>query len=151
MTESTYNRGRGERLQDSYRTIKELDAWRNLSTAASVLLFVVSGAMSIFAFDLLSSLLVWPGMNEHLATSLVIISWVLIFPIWILSFLVLQTSLHCIGFRGLKGATKKELSKLNLGADELFEIRNALASKELRHASLFEDAITDLIRNPTTK
>ena len=90
-------------------------------------------------------------MSEHLATSIVIVSWVLVFPIWVLTYLVLQTFLYGIRFEGLKEAIKKELSSLDLGPDELIEIRKSLASKELRHTSLFEDAISNLIRNSSTK
>jgi hypothetical protein len=141
----------GNRLNDTYRTIEELDAWRNLPDAVSVFLFFVSGGVAVSAFFLINNLILWPGINEHLATSLVIISWVLIFPIWVLTFLVLQAFLHSVGFKGLKGAAKKKLVDLNLGSDELLEVRDVLASKELRHDSLFKDAITDLIRNRSAK
>ena len=141
---------RGNRLKDTYRTIEELDAWRNLPAGVSVLLFLVSGGAGVVAFFLIVDLVTWLGINEHLATALVIGSWVLIFPVWVLTCLVLQSFLYGIGFKDLKDAAEKQLSALNLGSDELLEVRNALASMDLRHGSLFTDAIANLDRDPAT-
>ena len=80
------------------------------------------------------------------AAALIAISWVLIFPIWALAFLVIMSVLYAAGIRDLRAVARSSLSGLDLSRAQLRDLQDAVASRTWRHGRLFKSIVADLTR-----
>jgi len=136
------------KLRDALMVFEELSRHRNLNSSVAIFFFVVSGGLSIRAFFLIIDLPVWGTVGGDVAAGMVSLSWGLIFPIWILTFLGIMSALHALGIDDLRAVARSYLSKLRLGTRDLRKLRDLLAARNLRHGRLFLSAITDLTKPP---
>jgi len=132
------------KLRDALVVFEELNRHRNLNSCVAIFFFVVSGGSGLRAFFFLIDLSLWGDVGGDVAAGMVSLSWGLIFPIWILTFLGIMSVLHALGVDDLRAVARTYLSKLRLGSRELRELGNILASRNLRHGHLFMSAITDI-------
>ncbi len=65
-----------------------IDEYRNAYRWPAVLSFIVCGAVSVYLFFLITSLPMLQGASDYWLMAVVSIAWVLIFPSWIILFLV---------------------------------------------------------------
>ncbi|MDP6572119.1 MAG: hypothetical protein QGI06_01290 [Rhodospirillales bacterium] len=100
---------RGSRLQDARSMFEAMIKDRNFYSRVAILAFVVSGGLSVWAFFFISDLSLWGEVNEYVALGIISMSWVLIFPIWILAFLSVMSVLHAMGIRDLRAISKDRL------------------------------------------
>jgi hypothetical protein len=141
----THNTGeRSDNLAEALSALEELDRRRNLSVAAAILLFFGSAGVAVVFFFIVSDLLLWDGMDELVARLLIAISWISIFPVWIVAFLAAMWLLDAMGVRDMRAVANHRLSELALGLDELHELRNAVANRDWKHGHIFEGVINDL-------
>ena len=143
--ENSIEQSRGAaKLRDALLILEDVDRNQNLHPAVAIISFVVSIGFSVRAFFFISELVLWEGINEFVALMMVSMSWVLIFPILIFTFLLILTVLRKMGIRDLRSLARYRLSNLALSLDELHELRDALASREWRHGHIFKDVVADL-------
>ncbi len=131
------------KLHDALTVLGRVDGRRNLNRTAIIFVFLFSFCFAVLAFFIISDLLLWQGIEETLARSLIAVSWVLIIPIWVLTFLFVMLILDKLGIRSV---ARRRLSGLTLDLDELHELRTHLAGRQWRHGRTFERVIADLAK-----
>ena len=148
MTEdvSSTHQQRSAKLHDALAILGLVDGRRNLGRAASIGVFFASAGIAVLAFFIISDLLLWPGVKETVARTLIVISWILIIPIWLLTFLFLMLILDRIGIRS---DARQRLSGLTLSLDELHELRDRLTDRQWKHGRIFKRVIADLAKEKT--
>lgn len=144
MEDANNKTGRTVMLRDALYVLEDLEKYRNLHPSVAVLLFFVSAGISVLAFFLMNDSVLWVGIDEQVALLLVAMSWVLIFPIWVLSFLVIMLVLDALRIKDVRTIARRRLSKLTLSQDELHELHDILASRNWRHGHIFTSVIGDL-------
>ena len=130
--------------RDALLILEDTDKYRNLHTSVAVISFLVSAGFSVLAFFLINESVLWVGVSKQVALLLVSISWVLIFPIWVLIFLFIMSVLYVIGIKDVRAVVRHSLSNLTLSQDQLRELDNVLASRKWRHGRIFKSVIADL-------
>ena len=134
------------KLHDALAILGSVDQRRNLNRMAYILVFFASSCFAVLAFFIISDLLLWEGVKETVARLLIAISWILIIPIWILTFLLVISMLDSMGIRSV---ARQRLSGLTLSLDELHELRDLLVDREWKHGRIFKSVITDLAKKQT--
>ncbi len=137
------------KVHDALSMLDSIDKHRNLHVIAVILVFYFSFGIGILSFFIINNLLIFEGISRFLALGLVSISFVLIFPIWVLSFLFTTIMLDTMGIKDLRSITRYRLSDLTLSLDELHELRHHLVDREWKHGRIFENVITDLANGRT--
>lgn len=84
---------------DALTRLAELDAYRTPPTGMAILCFFVSAGFAVLAFLLVNEAALAGGLSRPFAMSLVSTTWVLIFPLWALTFLAILSSLSLLGSR----------------------------------------------------
>ncbi len=130
-----------EGLPGALSALDDLDGARHLSRAAAIALFFVSAAIAVWAFFVLNDLTLREGIEEYVASAMISIAWVAIFPIWIVCFLVTLVGLDALGVRDLRSAAARRLSRLDLGPAELAELAGRAEAGRWKHADLFRRAV----------
>lgn len=138
------NAERTANLDDALAILDGLEGHRNLNTATSILLFFSSSGFAVLSFFFISDLVLWEGVKETVAQLLIALSWILIFPIWILAFLFAMSLLDTMGIKDVRAVANHRLSALMLSPRELHELRDLLAHRERKHGHIFESVVTDL-------
>jgi len=138
--------GRAAAMRDALSYLEDADRYRDLHRGVAVTAFCLSAGFAVYAFFLIGRLGIWVGADEHAAFLRVSMSWVLIFPIWVLAFSVVMSALHAMGIRDLRAAVRSRLANLAFGPDQLRELRAALASRRWRHGPAFKAVIDDLAK-----
>ncbi len=145
-TEDTVNEVPGtSKLDDAISIFDEIDHYRNLHRSVAIALFIVSAGIGVLGFFLINDLALWDGISEFVATGLVTISWVLIFPIWILAHLILMSVLSAMGIRDISANVKNCLSKLALSQGESQELVQKLDFLKWQHGKIFKKTFADFI------
>lgn len=129
---------------DALSVLERIDGYRNLHTGVAVLCFFVSAGFGVLAFFLATELALWFGVSKHAALLVVSVSWVLIFPVWVLVYLIVLSLLGALGIRDLRAAVRHRLSDLTLSPDQLRDLQGALVSRPWRHGRIFKRAIAEL-------
>ncbi len=124
--------------------LKDIDGYKNLHKGASVLLFVVSGMMGVFAFFLTLDIIKWLEFDVVELWMQLSIPYALTFLVWIFSFFLIQSTVYSMGFRDLNSVAKARLLSLNLSLNELEQLHRDIEGKEFKHKSIFEGVISDL-------
>ena len=137
---------RSVRLRDALSILGRMDERRNLSRMAFIFVFLASFCFAVFSFFVISDLILWEGVKETVARTIIALSWILIIPIWILTFLLVLSMLDRMGIRT---AARQRLSGLTLSLDELHELRDRLADRAWKHGRIFQRVITDLTTEKT--
>ncbi len=137
------------KLHDALSILGSLDEHRNLNVLASIFVFFSSSGFAVLAFFVISDLILWEGVKEEVARGLIALSWILIIPIWILTFLFVRSMLEKMGFEDLRSVARQHLSGLTLSLDELHELCCLLADREWKHGRIFESVITELANGKT--
>jgi hypothetical protein len=132
------------KVRDALSMLDSIDKHCNLHVSASILVFFSSFGFGILSFFVIYNLIIFDGITEFVALMLISISFVLIIPIWVLSFLFTMTMLDTMGIKDLRSITRHRLSGLTLSFDELRELREHLMDREWKHGRIFENVITDL-------
>lgn len=145
MQNSRFEFESDDRLRDAFRIIERLDAQRNLSTGAVAFFFVLSAGAGVYAFFLLLDAVLWQGINDFVASLVVAVSWVLIFPVWLMTFVGILSLLHSRGITDLKAEARTRLSDLALEPGDLRKIQHVLGSHALRHERLFRTVVAELL------
>ena len=143
---SSEHHERSVKLQDALTILGSVDVRRNLSPIAYIFVFLASFCFAVLSFFIISDLILWEGVKETVARSLIALSWILIIPIWILTFLSVLSMLDRIGIRSV---AKRRLSDLMLSLGDLNELRDRLVDREWKYSRIFERVITDLTREQT--
>ena len=130
--------------RDALFILEDIDKYRNLHTSVAVVSFFVSAGFGVLAFFLINESVLWVGISRHVAVLLVSVSWVLIFPIWVLIFLFIMSALDVMGITDVRSAVKYRLSNLALSPDQLRELHDILASRNWRHGRIFKSVVADL-------
>lgn len=131
-------------LPAALQLIDELGEIRNVPRSAAIAVFVISGAMGVYGFFLINDLALWDGISTYTAASIISISWVLIFPMWILSFLVIMTALDFIGFKDVRALAKNNLTKMDLSQRELQKLDEVLIAGEWNHGDILKGVVGEL-------
>lgn len=137
--------------RDALFILEDAEKYRNLHTSAAVLSFFVSAGFGVLAFFLIINSALWEGVNVQAASLFVSMSWVLIFPVWMLFFLFIMSALDMMGIKDVRSVVRYRLSNLRLSQDQLHELENTLATRNWRHGPIFESVIADLIRKPAPR
>jgi hypothetical protein len=131
-------------LQEALFVLEGIDRERNLPNSVAIICFVISAIIGIRAFFLMSDLSLWGEVSEFVALMIASISWVLIFPIWILIFAFIMVLFNAMGLRYLRSVARNRLTKLTLTHDELNRLRDALGSRNWKHGKIIESVVADL-------
>jgi hypothetical protein len=137
---------RSVKLHDALSILGSVDGRRNLNSLAYIFVFLFSSSFAVLPFFIISDLILLEGVKETVARSLIALSWVLIIPIWILTFLFVLSMLDRMGIRS---AARRRLSGLTLSLDELHQLRDHLVNREWKHGRIFERVLTDLTKEKT--
>ncbi len=132
-------------LRDVYSVLQEADEYRNVHRGLAIALFIVSAAIGVAGFFLINELALWPGINEYLASLVVTASWVLIFPIWVVTYLIIMFLLGRVGFKDVRAYVRNRLSKLHLNHKELKGLHENLATEDWKYGDLYQSVIDDLV------
>jgi hypothetical protein len=132
--------------RDALFILEDMDKYRNLHTGVAVVSFFVSAGFGVLAFFLITESVLWVGANKQAAMLLVSVSWVLIFPIWALTFLFIMALLGVMGIRDVRSVVRYSLLNLTLSQDQLHELHRILASRNWRHGRIFKSVIADLTK-----
>jgi hypothetical protein len=133
-----------KKLVDALLIIDTLDTQRNLHRSTPVILFFSSFAIGLWSFFFFFDFVIWDGINNLIASMLASISWVLIFPVWIISFLLLMTALKKLGFTDIKSDAVQKIKCLAMNQDELNALSKTLRSRNNKNGDLFQAAVFDL-------
>ena len=155
MEDSNEPSGRTGRLADAISALESLDECRNLHRGAAIFFFFVSAGIAVGAFFLIVDLFLLINdvvltvkVSEYVASGILILSWMLIIPMWIVAFLLIFFLLDAVGIKDLRAATTSSLSDSRLNADELRDLRGVLTSRSWKHGGIFENAVADLTGEP---
>lgn len=130
------------------RALSELSALEdggNLNGAIAVPVLVVAMALAVWAFFGLSGLVTQLGLNRYMAGGLILICWMLIFPITIAAFATMRAVLQGLGFTDLQATARTRLSGLDLSAAHLKELSEVLQQQAWRHKNAYQAAVRDLM------
>ena len=130
--------------RDPLALLEEIDRHRNLPTALAIGTFVVSAALGVAAFFLLTELVLRTGVTAKEALLFVSIAWVLIFPLWALAYLVALTLFGALGIKDLRAMLRRGLATRSLSPDQRRDLHRALAARTWRHPALLRRALADL-------
>lgn len=133
-----------EKLDVAVAALDSIDTQRNLSLGIIIIVFFLSFSAGIASFFVFIDLLLWEGINDFIAAFLASASWVLIFPVWIITFLLVMATLQRLGFTALGNAAQNQLSDLAFTPSELDRLSAVLESKNYKHAAIFQKAINAL-------
>lgn len=139
--------GQGEgngNLHNALSVFAELDRHRHLGAGIYILVFFAASALAVLAFFRLIDLFVWDGLTEEVSRFLFAMASVLIIPICMLSFLAALAALDALGFKDVRSAAGQRLARLNLGPDDVHDLRRLLAQRQWRHRRIFESVVADL-------
>lgn len=150
------NFGRTDKLQDAIFILEDIDKCRNVHPGAAVFFFFASAGVSVTAFFsiydlflLINDAVLNVKVSEHVALTIISLAWIMIFPMWVLAFLLIFSVLGAMGFTDVQSVTKYRLSNLELGFDELHELHAVLASRNWKHGRIFESVVADLTDEPS--
>ncbi|MCP4319125.1 MAG: hypothetical protein GY789_24825 [Hyphomicrobiales bacterium] len=129
---------------DARSILEDVDRYRNLSTGVAIVSFFVSAGCGVVAFFIILDSALWAGVTEQGALFLVAISWVLIFPIWVLMFLFIRSVLDVLGIKDVRSVFRDRLKNLTLSREQVRELHDIVASRPWRHGPVFESVIADL-------
>ena len=132
------------RRRDPLAILTGMDRYWNLHKSVAIACFFLSAALAVLAFFLINDLVLWMGVSKQVAAAFVALSWVLIFPIWALAFLLVMTVLYAVGIRDLRAIATTSLSSLALSRAQLRDLQDGLASRTWRHGRLFKRVVADL-------
>lgn len=144
MEESSKHSERSAKLRDAVFLLEGIDSYRNLHVSVAIIFFIISAGSGVRTFFLLSDLSLWGEVSEYVALMITSICFVLIFPVWILTFFFFMFLLDVMGIKDLRTAARSRLSNLTLSLDELNELRDVLASREWRHGHIFKSVVADM-------
>ena len=134
------------RQDKALQLLEELDRCRELPAIIAIAAFFLSAATGVLAFFLILESALWAGMSLTDATLLVSISWVMIFPIWVLTFFAILSLLDLMGIKNLRAALWAGLSDSISDRNQLRTLQRALAGRCWRHGSLFRSVVADWSR-----
>ena len=133
--------------RDALFILEDIDKHRNLNTSVAVISFIFSAGFGVLAFlFLINEPVLWEGVSKQVALLLVAISWILIIPIWLLTFLLIISVLDVMGIEDVRSVVRYRLSSLKLSHEQLHELQNILASRIWRHGHIFKSVIADLAK-----
>lgn len=135
------------KLREALDIFEELDCHRNLHSAVAIFLFVASAGVGIRAFFMMSDIAAWLELGEFEMLAMISLSWLIIFVVWILAFLLILTLLETMGVRDLRSVTKNRLSSMALERDALLELQKLMAGQNWKHETIFRSVISDLTEN----
>jgi hypothetical protein len=155
MEDSTKSSGRTGKLAYAISVLESMDKCRNLHRGAAIFLFFVSAGIAVGAFFLIvdlflliNNVVLTVKISEYVASGILILSWMLIIPMWMVAFLLIFFLLDAVGIKDLRAATTSSLSSSRLNADELHELSGVLASRSWRHGRIFKNVVVDLTGGP---
>ena len=139
-------RGTGptDNLRHAVSELEEMDNHRNLHRGVAILCFFAAAGIGFGVFSLLLYLASSLVVGELLASLIIALSWIMIFPVWVLAFACILSVLDTMEIRDVRSIAKGRLSNSGLGADELRELGNVLASRNWRHGRIFRSVVADL-------
>jgi hypothetical protein len=137
-------------LDDAFRVLDGIDDHRDLHSGLSMVFFVASCALGVWAFFVLSDISIWSTLwgadiGEFAARGITVVSWALIFPVWIMAFAGFVTLLHRLGIRDVRSGAVLGLAALSLGRDDLVALRDDLRLQACRHRKIFHTVISDML------
>ena len=137
--------GPGDRIRSALDLLDEIDHHRHLHRGAAIAAFFVAAMVGVWGFFVLHDLPLWGEVSEFVAAAIVAISWIMIFPIWIFSFMLIMWALGQMGLEDLQAMARRRLLRLGLAEDDLGALRRRVDAAHFRHANQFKSAIRDLI------
>ena len=137
---------RSENLRQALFALEEIDGYGNLNRGLAIFSFVFSGCVGVFAFLRMVDLSTWLYVREFMSVMLISIGWIVLFVVWVLTFLLIVVLFEAMGIRDLRSVAGSSLSRLTLSRDELRELRDALTTRNWKHGHIFERAVDRLTR-----
>jgi len=144
MEEPKNQSERGAEIRKALCLFEEIDGHRNLHRSMAIIIFAVSGGISIQVFFFVSDLSLWGDVSHFIAVGITSLTWVMLFPIWIIFFLSIMCLLNAFKIVDLQGVARGRLSNMTLGSDALGELGDMVASQNFHHGPLYERVISDL-------
>jgi hypothetical protein len=138
--------GEDRTMTNAIRALEDIDSRHNLYASLLVLSFLVSCAMGIWAFFILSDISLWgDDIGEFAARAITALSWVMIFPIWIVSFTGFVVILGRLGVTDIGSEARSRLTAMALSRDDLVALRDNPRSHTWRHRRIFRTVISELL------
>ena len=136
--------GMSNRLENAIYRVEEIDGYRNLHDAIPILLFLVSGGLAARSFFWLIDFMTWLGFDKLDPVFPSLISYVLLFIVWILTFLAFMSLLEWMKLRNIREFANNRLSNLMLTEDEVCKLKEIVKSKTWKHDRILKDVAATL-------
>jgi len=135
---------RDDNLRDAIFAFEEIDKLKHLHSGIAIICFLVSAGVGVKAFFLMIDFMAWLRVSEFVASVLVSMAWVALIVIWIFAFLLMLSVLDAMGVRDLRSVARNRLSNLDLGLEQLHELREVVGSRNWKHDGIFRSVVADL-------
>ncbi len=132
------------RFQKAIGILDDLDACWYMRRGVTITFFFISAGTGCYVFFLFSDLTIWGPVSEQTALFITIVAWVLIFPVWIFTFLFLVSLHERIGGDKFRSITRARLSNLKPGSEELHQLHDHLPFENWRNGRIFKNVLADL-------
>ena len=139
-------RGTGptDNLRHAVSELEDMDNHRNLHRGVAILCFFAAAGIGFGVFSLLLDLASMVVVSELVTSLIIAISLIMIFPVWFLAFAFILSVLDAMEIRDVRSVAENRLSNSGLGAEELRELGDILASRVWRHGRIFRNVVADL-------
>jgi len=141
---------RSENLRRALFALEEIDGYGNLNHGLAISCFVISGSAGVYAFFRMVDLAAWLNVSEFMSLTLISAGWIVLFMVWVLTFLLIVMLFEVLGIRDLRSGARHALSSLPLSLEDLRELREVLATRGWKHGYIFEPVVDKLTRERST-
>jgi hypothetical protein len=135
---------RNDKLIEAVSLLENIDGFRNRRAGYVIIAFIISCSISVRSFFWLIDLTTWLGLEKFHVTAPASVSFVLIFLVFVLVFMALNSLLEMMGFRDIARIIEKQLSDLSLNADELRELGHVAESRNWKQGRIYRDVVAKL-------
>jgi hypothetical protein len=135
---------RDDNLRDAIFVFEEIDKLKHLHSSIAIICFFVSAGVGVGALFLMIDFVAGLEVSEFVRSGLVSMVWVALIVIWILAFLLILVVLDAMGIKDLRSVARNRLSNLDLGLEQLHELREVVASRNWKHDGVFQSVLADL-------
>ena len=136
--------GPTDNLRHAVSVLEDMEKYRNLHRGVAILCFFAAAGIGFGVFSLLLDLASMVVVSELVTSLIIAISWIMIFPVWVLAFAFILAVFDAMEIRDVRSVAESRLSNSDLGADELRELGDILASRKWTHGRIFRSVVADL-------
>lgn len=133
------------KIDDALSILDVADQYKNLHGGITSILFFACAGFSVRTFFWISDFTNWLGFGSVDPILPSTIAFIMIFVVWIFSFLAIMSALEAMGLRDVEAMARLRLSTLTLRPDELRQLRDIASQRNWRNGQIFESVVADLI------